>query len=61
VTGGIPYIITKHGKPIVKLVPVDEKEASFKELAARAKMVQERIKAAAGTIDVRAYIKEGRK
>jgi prevent-host-death family protein len=61
VTGGIPYIITKRGKPIVKLVPVDEGEVSFKELAAKAKLVRDRIKAAAGTIDVRAYINEGRK
>jgi prevent-host-death family protein len=62
VTGGIPYIITKWGKPVVRIVPVEsERESSFKELAAKAEMVRERIKAGTGTINVRDYINEGRK
>jgi prevent-host-death family protein len=61
VTGGVSYTITKRGKPIVKMVPVDQETLSFKELAAKARLAQERIKTATGTIDVRAYINEGRK
>jgi prevent-host-death family protein len=57
VTGGTHYIITKRGKPIVRIVPVDERETSYKELAAKAKTLQDRIRTATGTIDVRAYIR----
>jgi prevent-host-death family protein len=61
VAGGVSYTVTKRGKPIVKIIPVDQEALSFKELAAKAKLAQDRIKTTAGTIDVRAYINEGRK
>jgi hypothetical protein len=40
---------------------LENEELSFKELAAKARVVQNRLKANTGTIDVRAYIHEGRK
>jgi hypothetical protein len=41
------------GKPIVKIIPVDQEALSFKELAVKAKLARDRIKTTAGTIDVR--------
>jgi prevent-host-death family protein len=62
VTDGTPYIITKRGKPVVKMVPVEEGQTiSFRELAVKAEAVRKRIMAETGTIDVRGYINEGRK
>ena len=57
---GIPYIITKRGRAMVKLVPMEDEKAFFGDLATREKAVRTRIQAKTGTIDVRALINEGR-
>jgi prevent-host-death family protein len=58
---GIPCIITRRGKPVAKIVAAESGEISFRELAARVKTIRERVRAEKGTIDVRSYIREGRK
>lgn len=57
---GIPYVVTRRGKPWVRIIPAENENPAFRELAAKAREARSRIAAKTGTLDVKALINEGR-
>jgi prevent-host-death family protein len=61
VENGANFIISKRGKPVAKIVPVEqEKEMTFKEAVEECFKLQKNYRGKPGSFNVREAIEEGR-
>ena len=59
---GADYIITKHGKPVAKIIPfVKEPEMTFKEAIEKLREMRKLYRGKPGDFNIREAIEDGRK
>ena len=59
---GTDYIVTKRGKPVAKIVPIEQKpEMTFKEAVEQLMEMRKLYRGKPGSFNIREAIEEGRK
>jgi prevent-host-death family protein len=62
VENGADYVITKRGKPVAKIVPIQkEPEMTFKEAVEQLKEMRKLYRGKPGSFNIREAIEDGRK
>jgi prevent-host-death family protein len=59
---GADYIVTKRGKPVAKIIPIEQKpEMTFQEAAEALKEMRKLYRGKPGSFNIREAIEDGRK
>ena len=62
VARGADYVVTKRGKPVAKIIPIEQKpEMTFQEAAEALKEMRKLYRGKPGSFNIREAIEDGRK